>query len=161
MKKKPKQKHTRTKKGLGNPSIVETKDFAAKIVANERTGLNELVIRAPVWYQHQLNKFRTGEKVSLYISSRKPKRSEAQNRYYWGVFLPAIAAETGERDLERLHKLFSGKFLTTSIEEVLGERVRMTKSTSTLSKNDFSEYIMSIEAETGVAAPPTEEYLYG
>jgi hypothetical protein len=34
----------------------------------------------------------------------------------------------------------------------------MTKSTTSLSKSEFSEYIEAIEAETGVMAPPTINY---
>lgn len=136
--------------------ITDTKDFSATI--EEKEGKKVLAIQSKDWYQTQINKFKTGEKVSLYISSRRPKRSEAQNRYYWGVYLPLIAKETGEQDLERLHRLFSGKFLTTGIVEVLGERVRITKSTTALSKADFGEYIMAIETETGIQAPPTANY---
>lgn len=155
---KRKQKHTRTKKEFESVSITETKDFGGKIVLNRQTGRNELKINAPMWYAHQLQKFRVGEKVSLYISSRRPKRSEQQNRYYWGVVLPAIAHETGERDLDRLHRLFSGKFLTTGIETVLGEKVRMVRSTTTLSKAEFFEYILAIEGDTGITAPPPQNY---
>ena len=81
-----------------------------------------------------------------------------QNNFYWGVYLPLIAKETGEHNIERLHKLFSGKFLTLEIIEVLGEKVRMVKSTAKLSKLEFGEYIMNIEAETGIQAPSTEGY---
>lgn len=136
--------------------VTDTKDFSGTI--EMVGGKKVLAITSRDWYDTQINKFKVGDKVSLYISSRRPKRSEAQNRYYWGAYLPLIANETGERDLDRLHKLFSGKFLTTGIVEVLGEKVRMTKSTTSLSKNDFSEYIMAIEAETGIQSPPTENY---
>lgn len=157
MKKKiKKQKHTRTKREFA-PEVVETKDFSAKVVLDGE-GKNMLKINSPVWYRHQLSKFRTGETVTLYVSSRRPKRTIQQNRYYWGVYLPLIAKETGEHDLEALHKLFSGKFLSEGIKEVLGQKMRITKSTTSLSKADFSEYIMNIEAETGIEAPPTANY---
>lgn len=154
--KKPVKKIDRTRSKTEQILITDTKDFAGTI--EEVNGKKTLAISHRNWYDTQINKFKVGEKVSLYVSSRRPKRSEAQNRYYWGVYLPLIADETGERDLDRLHKLFSGKFLTTGIFEVLGEKVRITKSTTTLSKNDFVEYIMAIESETGVQAPPTQEY---
>lgn len=154
--KKKKQKHTRTQRKF-EAEVVETKDFSAKVVHDEK-GRNMLQINAPVWYRHQLQKFKTGETVTLYVSSRRPKRTIQQNRYYWGVYLPLIARETGEQDLDALHKLFSGKFLSEGIKEVLGEKVRITKSTTSLSKNDFSEYITAIEVETGVEAPPTKNY---
>lgn len=157
--KKKKQKFTRSKQFDGNTSITETKDFAGKIVEGE-DGKRKLEILAPTWYQHQLNKFKVGEKVSIYISNRKPKRSEAQNRYYWGVYLPLIAQETGERNLEKLHSLFSGMFLTEGIYTVLGNQVRIKKSTTELGKSQFSAYIMDIEAETGIIAPPTENFTW-
>ncbi len=98
------------------------------------------------------------EEVTLVIHNKKPKRTEQQNRYYWGVYLPLIAEETGEHDLDRLHELFKGKFLTQGVVEVLGEKVRMKKSTTELAIQEFSAYIMDIEALTGVKAPPTESY---
>lgn len=154
--KKREKKIDRTRSKREQSYLTETKDFAGVI---EKVGAgNKLRITSPDWYQDQINKFRDGEKVTLYISSRKPKRTLAQNSYYWGVYLPLVARETGEPSVERLHKLFAGMFLTEDIVEVLGHKVRMVKSTTVLSKNDFSEYIMKIEAETGVQAPPTENY---
>ena len=82
----------------------------------------------------------------------------AQNRYYWGAYLPIISEETGENDLERLHELFKGLFLTKTIAEVLGKKVRITKSTTELSVSEFMEYITNIEEFTGITSPPTENY---
>lgn len=157
MKKKPKQKHKRTKNEFRDNFVVEKKDFASEIEKGE-DGKNKLKISSPIFYQHQLNKFKAGEKVSIYISSKRPKRSEQQNRYYWGVYLPIIAEETGERNLKALHELFSGMFLTEGIYTLFGKPVRMKKSTTELNKSEFSQYIMDIEAETGIEAPPTENY---
>lgn len=117
-----------------------------------------LIVKSQRWYQHQLNKFKDGENVTLVIHNRKPKRTEQQNRFYWGAYLPKIAEETGEKDLDRLHELFKGKFLTEGVVEVLGEKVRMKKSTTALSVGDFSQYITDIENLTGVVPPPTENY---
>lgn len=155
MKSKNKQKHKRTQREFA-PEVVETKDFSALIV-KDKDGKNKLQIKAPVWYQHQINKFKVGETVSVYVSSRRPKRTVQQNRYYW-FYLGEIAKETGEMNTDRLHRLFTGKFLTEEIVEVLGEKVRMVKSTTTLSKYEFSEYIEKIAGETGIEAPPTENY---
>lgn len=151
------KKHTRTKRSEFAIEVVETKDFGAKVVLDNE-GKQTLKINSPVWYRHQIQKFKLGETVTLYVSSRRPKRSVQQNRYYWGVYLPLIAKETGEGDLDALHKLFAGKFLSEGIKTVLGSPVRMVKSSATLSKAEFSEYIMNIEAETGIEAPPTENY---
>lgn len=136
--------------------IIYTQSFAGVIKITD--GQKQLCVKSPRWYQVQLNKFKVGECVSLEITTRKPKRTEQQNRYYWGVYLPLISEKTGEQDIDRLHELFKGKFLTIGIVEVLGEKVRMKKSTAGLSISDFCDYIMKIEAETGVEAPPTENY---
>lgn len=146
------------KKSEDSLSITFSQPFAAVINQDPSTGKKVLEISSRDFYQHQLNKFKTGEKVTLELHTRKVKRSEAQNRYYWGVYLPLIANETGERNLDSLHQLFSGMFLTKSISMVLGKPVRIKKSTTELGVAEFIEYIMSIEAETGIAAPPTENY---
>lgn len=157
MKKPTKQKHTRTKKEDFAIEVVETKDFAGRIVLDGE-GRKTLKIASPTWYKHQLQKFRENEMVTMYISTRKPKRTQQQNRYLWGVYLPMVAKETGEPDLDRLYKLFIGKFSTKEIVTVLGQQVRMTKGSSEMSKYEFSEFIERIEAETGIMAPPTENY---
>ena len=138
--------------------VTITQSFAGKVIKSVDNVNNLLVFQSQIYYQHKLNKFKGDEQVLITISNKKPKRTEQQNRYYWGVYLPLIALETGERNLERLHTLFKGKFLTESIVEVLGQKVRIVKSTTGLSKGGFGQYIMDIEAETGIQAPPTENY---
>lgn len=137
-------------------SVTYTQAFAATIKKKGRN--NFLDYRSPGWMQYQINKFKVGEKVSLLVHNRKPKRTDAQNRYYWGAYLPKVAKETGESDLNKLHTLFKGKFLTIGIYEILGEKIRITKSSANLSVSGFSEFIMNIESDTGVKAPPTESY---
>ena len=139
------------------PKVVTTKGFAAMIVKSDDRP-PKLSIKSERYFLSELNRFRDGEQVTVVVTSQKPKRTEAQNRYYWGCYLPTIARETGEQDLERLHELFKGKFLTTGVVEVLGEKVRLKKSTTELGVGEFCEYIMAIQNETGVEAPPTEDY---
>lgn len=139
--------------------VTYTQNFAAEIRKKlDDPKNNRLAIKSITWFQYQLNKFRDGEQVTLVIHSRRSKRSEQQNRYYWGAYLPIIAEETGEKDLDKLHELFKGKFLTEGVVEVLGEKVRMKKSTTALSISDFCQYITDIENLTNVKAPPTENY---
>lgn len=120
-----------------------------------------LVIQAKAWFYHQLGKFRDGEKISVVITNKKLKRTLAQNAYYWGVYLPLISSETGEQDIEALHELFKGKFLSRGIVTVLGEKVRLKGSTTELGIGDFNNYILAIQQLTGVMAPPTENYDLG
>src|SRR3972149_2341739 len=97
------------KKKESNPeSVTYSQPFAAKIV--QEGGLNKLVVKNQRWYQYQLQKFKPGMEVTLIINNRKPKRTEQQNGYYWGVYLPLISEKTGEHEIGRLHELFKGKF---------------------------------------------------
>lgn len=137
-------------------TITYSQTFAA--VMQRRDEKLVPVVKSPRWFHHQMNKFKEGEEVTLMVHNRRPKRSEQQNRYYWGVYLPLISKETGEADLDKLHELFKGKFLSSGVVEVLGEKVRMKKSTTELGVAEFCQYIMDIEALTQVAAPPTESY---
>jgi len=152
-KKIPKQK---SKESL---SITFSEPFAAIVERKPNERYNSLKILSSVFYHHQLNKFKPGTKVTLEIHTRKVKRSDQQNRYYWGVYLPLIAKETGNHNLDYLHELFRSLFLTKGVVEVMGRKVRMKKSTTELSTSEFISYIMDIEAETNIIAPPTENYL--
>lgn len=137
-----------------------SENFAASIISDSESGFKKkLKIESPIYYQDRLNKFKVGDSVTVTLTNKKPKRTGQQNRYYWGVYLPMIAQETGEQDLDALHNLFRGKFLSTGIKVVLGEKVRMMKSTTELSILEFIDYIMAIEGLTGISAPPPENYL--
>lgn len=138
------------------PTVIRTGSFSA--VVYKVDGKSTLTIKNKKYYQHELDKFKEGTIVTLDVSTRKLKRTEQQNKYYWGVYLPLIASETGEQDLDALHELFKGKFLTEGIVEVLGEKVRKKKSTTGLSIGEFCNYIMAIQNLTNIPAPPTDDY---
>lgn len=106
-------------------------------------------------FNNWLKQFNDGS-YRLEINDIKEKRSDQQNRFYWGVYLPLIAEETGHTT-EELHELFRGMF-NSEIKEVLGKQVRVSKSTTNMTKGEFVEYIMKIEAQTGILAPSVEEY---
>lgn len=134
----------------------KSQNFSAKIVLKERKCL-EFV--SPKFYQHFINLHtKVGDNLTVTISTKKPKRTVAQNNYYWGAYLPIISQETGEEDIEKLHELFKAKFLTKTIAEVLGQKVRICKSTTELSVSEFIEFIQKIQDFTGIEAPPTENY---
>ena len=137
-------------------SVTYSQPFSATI--ESQNGKKTIKIKSQQWYQHQLNKFKIGESVTLVIHNRKLKRTEQQNRYYWGVYLPIIAKERNEPNLDRLHELFKGLFLTEGVVEVLGRKVRMKGSTAELSIGKFCQYIMDIHHETEVEPPPTENW---
>lgn len=142
---------------MGLAHTYKSNHFAAE-VAHVPYGKKMLKFNSEISLRHFINKLEVGEKLSVTIAQHKPRRTQSQNNYYWGVYLPLISQETGESDLDRLHELFKGKFLTREIVEVLGEKVRIKKSTTDLSVSDFGQYIMNIEDFTGIVAPPVENY---
>ena len=97
-----------------------------------------------------------GMECWLSLDPRIPKRSDRQNRYY-RLYLSIIADCTGN-DIDTLHSWAKGKFLTSNITEVYGDKVRVTRSTTELTKSEFVEYLMQIEAETGIPAPDPKPF---
>lgn len=139
----------------------QTISFAGIVIWGKDRHRKQIKLTSPVYYQHALNKFEIGDHLTVSVTNKRVKRTENQNRYYWGVYLPIIAQETGERDLERLHELFKKKFLTKEKVIVLGEEVLIGKSTTELSPGGFCEYILDIQLLTGIEAPPTENFDLG
>ena len=128
-----------------------SKSFRAKIVPD---GIgNKLEMESEAWWQDSLNKFKPGTPITITLTDKRPKRTQEQNSYYW-VYLTLISEKSGN-DIDDLHTLFKGLFLSKGVVEVLGHKVRKAKSTTELSINQFSEYIRRIEVLTGVMAPPT------
>lgn len=142
--------------GLTSTYIIKT--FQAKIVKGEG-GKKKLELASTLFWQHTLNKFATGDPITVTLTNKKPKRTEQQNKYYW-MYLSMISEETGQ-DIDDLHALFKGLFLSKGIVEIMGHKIRRAKSTTELTTLQFMEFIKRIEELTGVLAPPTENYVLG
>lgn len=106
--------------------------------------------------QKELPQVFNGKPIKITVEQNKVKRSDQQNRYYWAVVLPYVRdgfIELGN-NLQRngesimlIHKLMKSKFLDNgiAIADANGE-VHMTEpTTSTLNKEDFSEYVDRIK----------------
>lgn len=101
-------------------------------------------------FLHQLRKHE-GKEITLRVEGKKLTRSAKQNAYYW-VYLSLLAEATGNT-ADGLHAWAKQEFISTAYEEVFGERVPLEKTTTKLSKLEFTEYIMEIEQFTGIPAP--------
>lgn len=141
--------------GLAHTNKTET--FAATVVFDNTRKCNSLRFTSEQFFRHKMNQLNVGDPLTVMITNKRPKRTVSQNNYYWGVYLALIAKETGHT-IDELHKRFTEEFLLMSRATVLGKEVKVIKSTSNLSVSDFIEYVMNIEALTGIAAPPTENY---
>lgn len=79
------------------------------------------------------------------------KRSFSQNNFYW-FYLEEIERETGQPTND-CHELFKRKFLNPRFVKVFREELKLTRSTTELTKHEFSEYLDKIAAFTEVAIP--------
>lgn len=78
------------------------------------------------------------------------KRSDSQNRYYFGLVVPLI--QKGIEDLgteltkEETHEFLKARFNTNDIvNHETGEAINIPLSTTRLNKEQFSEYIEKIQ----------------
>lgn len=91
----------------------------------------------------------------------KKPRTQQQNAFLWGVVYPAILEQGGETlagwTRDDLHEYFLGECFGWDTLEGFGrKRLRPVKRSSTLNKQDFSDYLMFIEtrcANMGIVIP--------
>lgn len=148
---------------MGLAHTHKSESFAATAVKEKTSGLMKAAIKAPRYYQHFLNsQTKEGDQLTITITNKRPKRTVAQNNYYWGVYLPLIAeqhyGEVTRNIIDTLHKRFVEEFLYRGKHMAFGKEVVLLKSTSELGVGEFCEYILNIEKLTGIEAPPTENF---
>ncbi len=129
--------------------------FAGTIV--EKYGVRSFAMNDERRYRHFLLTIcKPGDEVSMYMTNKRPKRSNQQNNYYH-LYLSLIALSTGN-DEEDLHTWAKGEFLSKGITEVFGRKVRKVKSTTELTIGEFLEFLQRIEERTGIPLPDTEPF---
>ena len=127
--------------------------FKGEIV--EEDGKNRLKITTETSYKRIIASFKKGDKVMCTVERLKPYRSRQQNSYYW-LYLGVIANETGNLETS-LHEHFKRVLLPPMyITGYGGAEIKIPASTTDLSKSEFAEYIMKIQALTDIAPPDIE-----
>ena len=97
-----------------------------------------------------LNSFE-GKEIVIKIEKVRKKRSNPQNRHYWGIVVPLVQQglkETGNiMTAEMTHELLRLRFLKEQINvnEKTGEFLERIKSTTELSTSQFMDYISEIQ----------------
>lgn len=130
----------------------KTSFYAGKIkVIN---GVKQFILTSKERYHDDIQRFKDGEEVYLYISTQQPTRSQKQNALYWGAYLPLISEKTGYTT-NQLHALFKKKYLSYLFEEadIMGERVMIEPTTTQLTVKEFTQYLRDIEADTEILIP--------
>jgi hypothetical protein len=109
-----------------------------------------------------------GKEVEIVLKKARSKRSDLQNRYYWGCVVEIVRQalkELGHRlDKDEVHYFLREKFnYKELVNESTGESLKLPSSTTTLTKTEFAEYIERIaqwSAEfLNVAIPEPNEQL--
>lgn len=87
-----------------------------------------------------------GKDVACRFERKRARRSDPQNRYYWGCVIKEISIRL--RDLghewledEDVHDMMKIKFNYERIVSDEGESLELPKSTASLTTTQFSEYI--------------------
>ena len=98
--------------------------------------------------------------VEIVLRKKRSKRSDKQNRYYWGICIAEIAAAAGYRraDAYQLHDALAFKFLSLSPCPVTGSPRRMrTPDTDTSEFSAYLEQVIQWAAETwGLVIPDAQ-----
>lgn len=80
------------------------------------------------------------------IVRNRPRRTDAQNRFYWPVYVQPFADWLKEQDEtateETAHEILKARFLQRSVvNETTGEVLHYVGSTAELNIDEFSEYL--------------------
>jgi len=106
--------------------------------------------------------FKTGSHVELIIRKHRVKRSDKQNRYYWGVVISILSDHFGY-DLEEMHEEL--KLMFNPIQSKIDPTRTIGGSTTKMSTVEFfhdeDSYVERIcrwaATEHGIFVPPPEK----
>lgn len=95
-----------------------------------------------------------GKPFAVTVEVWKKPRTNQQNAYLWGVVYPAVIEGGGETlagwTRDDLHDYFLGECFGWETLEGFGrKRLRPLRRSSTLNKQEFTDYLMFIEAKCG------------
>ena len=90
-----------------------------------------------------------GANSELFIDVRKCTRSLAQNSYLWGLVYPTVKrfmADNHNKDYseEAIHEACKEMFLPSRVEQLATREVRVYRSTTKLTRQEFSDYLEHI-----------------
>jgi len=102
--------------------------------------------------------------VDLEIRPFEETRRARANRYYWGVVLKMMAAESGDT-VEDMHDQMKLRHNSKMAVSVTGQDIRIAQSTTKLKVGEFSAYLEKVMLDgatfLGLTFPeprPSEEY---
>ncbi len=96
----------------------------------------KLILDQPQRYLVHLAKHE-GKRIELVLRKRRSKRSDSQNRWYWGVCVEILANHCGY-DSDEMHEALKIKFLSNHQEDEKG--LMRVGSTARLTTDEFIAY---------------------
>lgn len=94
------------------------------------------------------------------IHEQKPKRSDSQNRYLWGVCYASLLQVLPGWDADDVHDYMLGECFGWEVMEGLGrKRMRPIRRSSKLNKQEFTDFVDFIHrraAQYGVVIPDAD-----
>lgn len=113
----------------------------------------------PIYFEQTVQELE-GKKFELELREMKSKRSDRQNRYYFGVLLPIFGDYFG-MDKEETHEALKFEHLRHVINDKNGNPHVTVKSTTKLSTNEFEDYMEKLRRwgaqEFGLNCPSPNE----
>lgn len=112
----------------------------------------KLKLDFPEKYLVLLSKFE-GQRVELVIRKKATKRSDSQNKYYWGVIVEILSDHCGYSK-DEMHDALKYKFLSDHNADEIG--LIKIGSTAKLNTDEFIRYTNEVvrwAAEMGVYIP--------
>jgi hypothetical protein len=89
-----------------------------------------------------------GKPAELTVKRARATRSNQQNRFWWGVLVPAIAEHCGYTN-DEMHEALKHKFLRLDADPDKHGLVRV-RSTATLDTKEFTDLIENVVTWAGV-----------
>lgn len=147
------------KKGFKKLELYESQIFGGKIVADPGTKKNRMKLNSmPLFNIFIERTCRVGEEVSLYITNKKPRRTERQNRYLH-VYLSLVCEGNQGNTIQDLKDWIHQYHLVEKVSIIHGVEVKTCKGTSNLKIGEFCQMLAWVESETGIPLPDTEPFL--
>ena len=117
----------------------------------------QLAVNHPDRFKEYYQQFE-GKEVQILVESKKRKRSNKQNRYYWGVVISILCDYFGY-DNDEMHEALKWQFLRK--KDLDPPTVGSTRKMSTVEWEDYMSKVRSwASLEYGVNIPEPNEPFY-
>jgi hypothetical protein len=114
-----------------------------------------LVLDRPADYNRAVRAL-AGKHVEILLKRRRTKRSNPQNRYYFGVVVKLLAEHCGY-DTQEMHEALAMRFLRIEDCPITGApRRKRTPQTDTAEFAEYLEHCIRLAAELGVVIPDAQ-----